>query len=521
MSSRLVIKDAARQLIWRLISALFWFLTIKIMTPYLGPLRYGDYSTILKYFAIRTALADLGLYVLAIKRLWEIKEKDPDPEQKTLKSEYGKFVWTRLIIMIVIYTIALIVAYCLPVYTSNPYLVRWLPLWMIFSASFMFAGIQQLPLQIFWQMKQLSYSLITARLSQILVLVPVVYLFFRNINFTGDPTNISIIAFCLIIFSVVASGIWQNLEIHRRAKRILPLKIDFDRKFTKEIIIRNRKYWVSYYLSSFHTLIVLLFLWRYFPTAGWLDLTGIWALSLSLIEILLIIPSSLWNSLLHKITGYSEQNKRKSIWNLMLMMIRIWSIVAINFRIFSTPIIEFIWWKEFLWTLWLFRDRWSDQVLPFLWIVLLWSFIKQVYNYLFVAVDKQNYLLRINLFWVAIWVIIWVITIPKRWLGWGVITQTIIEFLFVLWAIFVGTRHKVNPIIPKKLLYKIISILVWFSVLWFILAHYITFNVRTFFIWWAIFNWILVLISFKTIKKIARWLAIEESVENADITIDQ
>jgi hypothetical protein len=78
---------------------------------------------------------------------------------------------------------------------------------MIFSASFMFAGIQQLPLQIFWQMKQLSYSLITARLSQILVLVPVVYLFFRNINFTGDPTNISIIAFCLIIFSVVASGI--------------------------------------------------------------------------------------------------------------------------------------------------------------------------------------------------------------------------------------------------------------------------------------------------------------------------
>jgi hypothetical protein len=34
-SHRLVIKDAAWQLIGRIISALFGFLTIKIMTPYL------------------------------------------------------------------------------------------------------------------------------------------------------------------------------------------------------------------------------------------------------------------------------------------------------------------------------------------------------------------------------------------------------------------------------------------------------------------------------------------------------
>ena len=122
----------------------------------------------------------------------------------------------------------------------------------------MFAGIQQLPLQIFWRMDQLSRSLITARLSQIAILVPVVYLFFRHMEFNGS--TVSIVAFCLIMFSVVASSIGQNLEIHFRSRRILPLKIRFDRKFTKEIIIRNRQYGVSYYLSSFHTLIVLLFL---------------------------------------------------------------------------------------------------------------------------------------------------------------------------------------------------------------------------------------------------------------------
>jgi hypothetical protein len=61
---------------------------------------------------------------LAVKRLGHIKETDKDPEQKALKTEYGQFVGTRLIIMSVIYAVALIVAYLLPAYTSNPYLVR-------------------------------------------------------------------------------------------------------------------------------------------------------------------------------------------------------------------------------------------------------------------------------------------------------------------------------------------------------------------------------------------------------------
>jgi len=167
-----------------------------------------------------------------------------------------------------------------------------MPLGMIFSASFMFAGIQQLPLQIFWKMKQLSMTLITARISQLIILVPVVYFFFKKVDF-ATTSNVSLLAFCLVIFSVVASGLGQNWEIHRRAKKILPLKIHFDRTFTKDIIRKNRQYGVSYYLSSFHTLLVLIFLGWFFPTSSGHDYAGMRALSLALIEILLIIPSSL------------------------------------------------------------------------------------------------------------------------------------------------------------------------------------------------------------------------------------
>jgi O-antigen/teichoic acid export membrane protein len=203
MSSKLVIKDAARQLISRIISAGFGFIVTKIMATYLGPLRYGDWNSILKYFAFWTALADLGLYVLAVKRLGEIKEHGDDQDHTKLKSEYGKFVGTRIVIMSVIYLIAIGIAYCIPSYRANPYYVRGLPIGLLFSASFLLAGIQQLPLQIFWKMEKLSISLITARLSQLLILIPVVYIFFRGIDFAAQPTSLSVIAFCLVLFSVL------------------------------------------------------------------------------------------------------------------------------------------------------------------------------------------------------------------------------------------------------------------------------------------------------------------------------
>ena len=103
--------------------------------------------------------------------------------------------------MVAIYTLALVVAYFLPVYTTNPYLIRGLPFGMIFSASVMFAGIQQLPLQLFWRMEQLSITLITARIFQILILVPVLYIFYKNPDFS-QTTTLTIIVFCLILFSV-------------------------------------------------------------------------------------------------------------------------------------------------------------------------------------------------------------------------------------------------------------------------------------------------------------------------------
>ena len=533
-SHKLVIKDALWQLFWRIVSALFWFVITKIISSYLWPLRYWDYWTIFRFFARWTALVDFWIYVIAVKQLWAIKNKaygdwteipalDPNSE---LSQTYWKFVWTRIFLIIVIYTIAIVTAYLIPAYTSNPFIIWGLPLAMCYSASNMYAWIQQLPLQIFWKMKRLTWSLIIARFSQLIVLLPVVFYFFSNIDFQESTvtTPFMILAFCLVVFSVVASSLGQNVEMHLRTKDLLPLKINIHIPFIKELLKKNWKYWFSYFFSSFHTLLVLMFLWWFFPTAQGFKYAWIWALALSLIEILLIIPSSLGNSLLHKIPHYSDENKKRSLGNLMLLVWWIWAIIAINFWVFAEDIIVFVSSKSFLGTRDSIANWWSNQVLPFLGIVLVLSFIKQVYNYLFVALEKQNLLFWINLVWVVLWAIVWVFLIPKYGLLWGVITQVFIESMFTFWAIRLGAAKNLTPLFEKKPLLQLLGILVLFSFIWYFIHEYLIWargvgislfsmqlgiwarEMIRFFIIAIIYNLILLWLSIPAIKKVAKGL---------------
>lgn len=471
-SHQLVIKDALWQLFWRLLSALFGFVITKIIASYLGPLRYGDYGTIFRFFAWWTALVDFGIYVIAVKQLGQIKnatygeEKNiPKPNLNSeLAMTYGKFVGTRTFLIALIYTLAIVVAYLIPAYTTNPFIMRGLPFAMCYSASNMFAGIQQLPLQIFRKMKRLTWSLIIARFSQLFVLIPVVYLFFTQVDFeyTTVPDPVVIVAFVLVIFSVVASSIGQNIEMHLRTKDLLPLKISFDFSFIKNLLSKNRKYGFSYFFSSFHTLLVLMFLGWFFPTAHGFKYAWIWALALSLIEILLIIPSSLGNSLLHKIPNYSNENKKKSLGNLLLLVTWIGIIIAINFWIFAEDIIIFVSSRSFVWTWESVINRGSNQILPFLWMVLVLSFIKQVYNYLFVALEKQNILFGINLTGVLIGAGVGLFLIPQWGVVWGVITQLLIELLFTFWAVLLAKKKGLKPIIQKKIWFQLLGIFLVF-----------------------------------------------------------
>lgn len=527
-------------------SAIGGFLVVKLMTPYLWPLRYGDYSTILKYFAIRSAFADFGLYVIALRTLGDIRDKIRKKRDQQLdenivvqlpnsiqwaetiqaatteetvettdihtqeqeitntpemQSYYGKFVRSRFITVIIVYTVALIIAYLIPAYTSNPYLIRWLPLGMLFSASFMIAGILQLPLQLYWGMKHVSIALTLARISQIIVIVWLLFTY-KNIDFTSGDSR-SITAFLLMIGSVLVSAFVQWIYVWRASNRFVQLKLKPDRPFTRKILKDNWKYWLAYCLSSLHTLWVLILLGIFFPTVEGFNYVGLWAVASALMEILLIVPSSLGNSIIPKISSYTVEKIRKVFGALLLFVMRIGAVFFINFTVFRESIIWFVSGNEYLAAFtW---GRWSDSILPWLSVVLLFTFAKQVYNFLFVALELNNKLLQVNGIWIIIGAIIGFIAIPRYGITGAIVTQLSMEVIYTLGSIIIAYRNKANLIFSRKMLLLIFALIVAGTLSGRYLFGSEILSIWKLLLYALLFNAIILGISIKPVKKMMKW----------------
>ena len=516
-------KDAFWQIFGRMISAISGFFVVSMMTPLLWPLRYGDYSTLISYFALRSALADLGLYVIWLRELGELKaqynlhtkqdyENMNSEQKKHFSIEISKFVWSRVAQIVIVYAIAIAVAYMIPSYTHNPYIARWLPLGMAFSALFMVAGIVQLPLQLFWKMEHVSIALVLARVSQIIMLLAVSYSGFWG---TINSDNIPISLFLVVVWSVTVSSITQTLYTFIVGNNVIRMRWTPFLKHMMLHIKANGKYGAAFFLSSFHLLIVSLLISIIYPTVQWFPYIGIRWLALQLIQILLIIPAALANSLIHKISSLWIERQKKAFWHMNTILVWFGRWCAANFFIFSTPIISFLSGKEYL-TQWVsgFNLKWiqeflsnhqrsligADFILPWLSIVLALSFIKTIFNYVFVAAKKQNILFPINLRGVTIW---WVVAyfMVKEYalIGW-LFSQLLMEVIFLWGSLLYAKKLNILPTVFKKDHLKIhlfFGITIWIAML----QHGININNKTiFFLSATIFNILVVALWFKFIK---------------------
>ena len=454
----LVIKDAFRQILWRVFSAVWGFLVLIIIAPILWDLRYWDYSTILKYFAIWSALADFWMYVLALRQIWEAKAIWPKEESE----EYSRFVFVRMITIWIVYWLALLVWYFIPAYTQNPYLIYGLPLWMIFSASFMGAGILQIPLQIHRKMEQVTIALIISRVVQVLFLLWAVWIFYPSFKHWAWNQVLPLSLFLIVLFSVVLSWVAQMAYVYFVWKKYIRLRFIPDFGFLKKMLTWNRKFGLAYFFSSFHTLAVLILMWIFFPTIKWFSYTWNWAMAMGLVELMLIVPSSLWNSLIHRVSGLEKNLKLKKFWALLTLVLWIGWMVSLYFTLLSKEIIMLTGWEKFLTHS---ASWWAEKILPFLTLVLCLNFVKQVFNYIFVAENKQNSLVFINWFGILAGLSFGLWAIPNFNIQGWVYTQLLLESLFVLGSLWLALKSRILPKIDIK---------IWiFSILWWIVSYFI------------------------------------------------
>ena len=517
----MIIKDAFWQILGRLVSAIWWFVVLKFTTPFLWPLRFGDYNTILKRFAIWSALADFGLYQLALREIGNMKRSLWWDDLSTIREDirhqisdyYSKFVTSRIFNACVVFATALIVAYIIPSYTANIYLIYWLPIGMIFASMFMLSGIVQIPLQLYRKMEQTSIALLIARISQIIFIISIVYIFWPNgydVNF-DTVNNTNAFVFVLVMWSVLVSWVSQYIYTQWASDKFIKFHRNWDREFTKKHILDNWMYGTSYFFSSFHILLTGFLLWVFFPTIDGFIYTWVRWLAMQLLEILLIIPSSMWNSLIHKIAINSDESKKKAYWWLMVFLVRLGWLIAMNFAIFSSNIINFTGSTKYLTSflsnisnnIWWWNAIWSDYILSFLGVVVVLTFIKQTYNYIMITFDHQNKLFGVNGLWLLIGGIIWLWMIYHYNIIWWIVTQILLELLYVIWAIYIWFRYNINPIINRKRIIYIIGI-IWLTMIlgkmayiymWF--DYHITWQLVVF---WTLLNWLLLWLTYIPIK---------------------
>ena len=115
-------------------------------------------------------------------------------------------------------------------------------------------------------MQHTSISLVIARVGQISLLALILFIFpHTELN---SPTTNNILVFCLILCTVVASGLFQIAWQWRTGRNYLQLKRDIDWNFFLKHIKDNRRYGVGFFMSSFHTLAVGILLSLFYPTTA-------------------------------------------------------------------------------------------------------------------------------------------------------------------------------------------------------------------------------------------------------------
>lgn len=138
---------------------------------------------------------------------------------------------------------------------------------------------------------------------------------------------------------MLVSGLAQLWYTWRQTSKYLRISIVPDWAFTRNVTKSNAAYGLAYFLSSMHTLAISVIIGILYPTIAGNPEQGLWKLPLGIIVVLIIIPSSIGNSMIHKIAGADRDHQRRAIGHLISVMIVVGSLVVAACVAFAPQII--------------------------------------------------------------------------------------------------------------------------------------------------------------------------------------
>ena len=291
------------QILSKVVTAIIAIFLISILTNYLSVEMYWLYSKIYNYTWIFVFLADLGLYAISIREISNNKENS------------SKIIWNvmtlRLILGIIILVFSTLLAFFLPGYNSL------LAILSIIIAS-LFTILQLLNSSILALMQAnmkiefSAISLIIAKIVNVLLIAFIAYFLYPK-EFIQNSQYFS--PFLFIISAWVISVFVNTILNYFYAKKITPIKFEFDYEYIKHLFKISLPYWVALFLSVvyFKVDIILLSLIEW-PELWDLSI-ALYSLPMKIVEVLMVIWWFYMTSLLPSLSSWFKEKDEKKLIN--------------------------------------------------------------------------------------------------------------------------------------------------------------------------------------------------------------
>ncbi len=210
--ARKIAYNVVFSVITKILSTILALVGIGFITRYLGKDGFGDYSTVLAFFAFFGSVADLGLYAITAR---DISREGAD-EAKILGNAFA----LRLVSAITVFLITPILVFFLP-YSQDVKIGI-----LIAAASFVFSSTYMVLNGVFQKnlaMDKVAAAEVFGKIIQISIII------FAVRNDLGFTT---------IILSILAAMIFNFIAVLLLVKKYIPLRLQFDfvywKKFLKE-----------------------------------------------------------------------------------------------------------------------------------------------------------------------------------------------------------------------------------------------------------------------------------------------
>jgi len=375
----------------KIITAIISIFLIGILTKYLPIELYGSYNKVYSYLWIFAFLADLWLYTITVREISLQKE----PKEKII----GNVLTLRTILGLSIWMIAFLVAFLLPWYHDT------LTLWAIFIVG------------AFTCVSLINSSLLALMQSQMKMEFSLISLV------AGKLLNISLIAlFLIIIFTdvsqipsafisiFVAWFLWVSLNTYlnlRYARNICSIRYVFDREYVQYLFKISLPYGIALFLSVVYFKVDIILL-SVIESPNIADVSiALYGLPMKIIEVLMVLWWFYLNSLLPSLTTKYKEGNHESIAHMLgislkiltsfgILIFALWNLLAPEIiSIISTP--EYLEPSSHIYSS-------VDALRVVLW-VLMFHFIALWFIYMFIAQEKQSFLLKVNI-WITLFNIV-------------------------------------------------------------------------------------------------------------------